>query len=873
MGRRSKQKVEDMAEELCFVCKDGGDIRVCDFKNCLKGYHPHCVGKEESFLDSAEQFICELHKCVSCKRNSEYHCLCCPSSSVCGECLGKVEFAQFRKQSQTKGLCNNCLKLALFVEKNSEANSDGETVEFRYTENYLVLFKDYWETIKDNEGLALIDLQQANICLRTSLSCKQGRDSEKPPDEDYRADKNSLSVNDGAEQPFPVDVKVQPSEAKMSLKRKKSNKKTYVGWGSKELIEFLSCIGKDTTKPLDEFILTGVVKEYIQQKNLFKDRKRKSVICDDKLHSLFRKRKVKSNMILNLLEIHLAANAASEDDFLDDSEDDEGRIMRKRPCNTLKAAETSERDPKRNKKCFAALNHNNLKLIYLRRTLIMNLMGQDTFEQKVVGSLVRVKNDDNHYSYQMPKKHYQLGLVTGIRKSPQEYKIKDKRTDILLCVSNLWDDIKISMLSEEDIEEDECNDLLLLAKKGLFKRPTVADLEEKAASIHVDIVNHWIDRELMRLEKEIERAHEKGWRQELHELFNKKRLLSTQDERQRRLAEVPEAIPDTGESKRDEFGVAASNHLEENKGATGHVPNSVKVLMEDSRGATGHIADSVKVLMEGLPGGATARVADVFNVDMAKSQDASGQVTDYLEVVEEETPEDASGQVADILELVEEETSEDASGQVASILEVVEEETPEAPGKNLCNGGIPGSGLQNKMHNAQDGGTAQGSDMCNGGNTSRRLNDRKSVIVIDSDSDEDEDPHPEQHEPERAAPRAAMDVVMAPTHGAPVAMNGTSAPTLPCAKRGKNGTTAPKGRVPAIAALHALQSMNAPGEHEYIWNYADPQGKVQGPFTMEHMRNWHRNRFFPPDFRVWRLGQTQNDSVLLTEAMGLKFSS
>uniref|UniRef100_A0A0E0JRW2 GYF domain-containing protein n=1 Tax=Oryza punctata TaxID=4537 RepID=A0A0E0JRW2_ORYPU len=567
-------------------------------------------------------------------------------------------------------------------------------------------------------------------------------------------------------------------------------------------------------------------------------------------------------MILNLLEIHLAVNAASEDDFLDDSEDDEGRKMRKKPCNTLKAAEPSERDPKRNKKCFAALNHNNLKLIYLRRTLIMNLLGQDTFEQKIVGSLVRVKNDDNHYSYQMPKKHYQLGLVTGIRKSSQEYKIKDKHTDILLCVSNLWDDIKISMLSEEDIEEDECNDLLLLAKKGLFKRPTVADLEEKAASIHVDIVNHWIDRELMRLEKEIERAHEK---------------------------EVPEAIPDTEEeSKRDEFGVAASNHLEENKGATGHVSDSVKVLMEDSRGATGHIADSVKVLMEGLPGGATAQAADFFSVDMAKSQDASGQVTDYLEVVEEETPEDASGQVADILEVVEEETPEDASGQVAGILEVVEEETPEgaseqvdttyevaleAPGKDLCNGGTPGSGLQNEMHNAQDSSTAQGGDMGNGGDTSRHHNDRKSVIVIDSDSDEDEDPHPEQHEPERAAPGAAINVVTARTHGALVAMNGTSAPTRPCAKRGKNGTTVPIGRVPAIAALHTLQAMNPPGEHEYIWNYADPQGKVQGPFTMAHMRKWHRDRFFPPDFRVWRLGQTQNDSILLTEAMGLKFSS
>jgi hypothetical protein len=40
------------------------------------------------------------------------------------------------------------------------------------------------------------------------------------------------------------------------------------------------------------------------------------------------------------------------------------------------------------------------------------------------------------------------------------------------------------------------------------------------------------------------------------------------------------------------------------------------------------------------------------------ASDASGQVADILDVVEEEPPEDASGQVADILELVEEETSE-----------------------------------------------------------------------------------------------------------------------------------------------------------------------------------------------------------------------
>ena len=45
--------------------------------------------------------------------------------------------------------------------------------------------------------------------------------------------------------------------------------------------------------------------------------------------------------------------------------------------------------------------------------------------------------------------------ITGIKKSPEEYKIKgtDVRTDILLCVSNMCDDVKISMLSEESFEE------------------------------------------------------------------------------------------------------------------------------------------------------------------------------------------------------------------------------------------------------------------------------------------------------------------------------------------------------------------------------------------------------------------------------------
>ncbi|KAL5228425.1 hypothetical protein ABZP36_016690 [Zizania latifolia] len=995
---------DDIAESYCFVCKDGGDVRVCDFKNCLKAYHPRCVGKEDNFLNSDEQFICDSHKCVSCKRNSDHQCLCCPSSSVCCECFGKAEFAQFTKLSQSKGLCNNCLKMALFVEKNSETNSDGEM------EDYLILFRDYWDQIKDREGLTLIDLEEARALLRIRLNCKQDRGSGKCPDEDYRADGNSLNDSDDAKKTILVDTNIQPSEAKVSLKRKKSNKKKYVGWGSEELIEFLSCIGKDTTKPLDQFGVTRVVKEYIQQKNLFQDRKKRSVVCDDKLRSLFRKRKLKSNMIHSLLEIHLAENAASDDEYLYGSEDDEGPIKKKKPCNSLNP-EVSKRDSKRNKNCFAALNQNNLNLIYLRRTLVINLLShQDTFEQKVVGSLVRIKNDFKSYTYQMSKQSYQLGLVTGIKKSSQEYKIKDTHTNILLCVSNIFEEVKISMLSSENIEEDECNYLLLLAKKELFKRPTVAELEEKAASLHVDIVNHWIDTELVRLVKLIERAHEKGWRQEYPfqiDSDDHKRLLSTQAERQRRLAEIPEAIPDIEEGrKEDEFEVAGSNHFEGNKDATGQVADSLKVFTKDSlggvtekvadfskvgveksqgatgqvadssnffkedslggvtekvadfsevgvdksqgatgqvadssnffkedslggvtekvadfsevgvensqEGATGQVADSSKVFMEDSLGGVTEKVADFSEVGVENSQEgATGQVadsskvftedslggvtekvTDFSEVGVENSQEGATGQVADSskvfmedslggareqvagsLEVATDKSPEDATRQVADSLEVDKEETAEGaservdatcevalegPDKTPCNGGTPCSGLQNQMHNAQDGGTTQGisvgSDKDRDASSHLNGGDR---VIIDVDSDEDED----------------LAVIAVPTNHAPAAR--ITAPTnhAPAAR-----ITAPIYRLPGLGAnnrvrtltLNALQTVNE-SEFEPMWNYLDPQGQAHGPFPMMLMRRWHRSHYFAPGFRVWRLGQTQEQSVLLTDAMGQIF--
>ncbi|KAJ8504077.1 hypothetical protein OPV22_004963 [Ensete ventricosum] len=141
---------------------------------------------------------------------------------------------------------------------------------------------------------------------------------------------------------------------------------------------------------------------------------------------------------------------------------------------------------------------------------------------------------------------YKLGQVTGVKKALQTYKIGEMSTDMVLCVSDMHMDVQILSLSEDDFEEDECEYLRHLANEGLFRRPTVVELEKKIKSVHADIMNHWIDKEIVKLQKLIDRANEKGWRREypFESIVNIERLR-TSEERQRLLREIPPVVADT----------------------------------------------------------------------------------------------------------------------------------------------------------------------------------------------------------------------------------------------------------------------------------------------------------------------------------------
>ncbi|GAB2277272.1 hypothetical protein Dimus_011978 [Dionaea muscipula] len=548
------------SEDYCFVCKDGGLLIVCDHKDCIKSYHPECVGKEESFGDTGEDWICDWHLCFICSKSSRYKCICCPKA-VCQSCTTRnADFARLRGQ---KGLCGECLKLAVLVEEGLDFDSDGENIDFKDRETYEGLFREYWEIINEKERFTLEDLHSADARLKKGEKVRSHpRMSDSDSDEftvDGEKQEDSSDADDGEEAEEHEPLR-KANRSKPSIKGQKgSTKIEFVGWASKSLLEFLASIGKDTDKQLTQDDVASIIIKYVQENKLFHPDKRKKVVCDKRLFSVLGRKLVNVYKINDLLEAHFLENLdlseeeEQEHSLEDDIENDlfpsqkgnwssvrsfqqKESVSKKDQIKETKSEDASEKDLpwEVSVSRFASVVPRNIKLVYLKRSLVEDMLKQpESLECKVVGSFVRVKSATVDR-----KQSHQLLQVTGFERISAD----DTKMDIFLKVSSMPKAIPISMLSNDDFTEEECDDLSQKVKDGLLEKLTVVELQKKASILHEDITKHWIARELVLLKNRIDLANEKGWRGKLFEYLERRQQLESPEEQSRMLQEVPRVI-------------------------------------------------------------------------------------------------------------------------------------------------------------------------------------------------------------------------------------------------------------------------------------------------------------------------------------------
>ncbi|XP_052118674.1 uncharacterized protein At5g08430 [Arachis duranensis] len=511
-GKKRKLCPPKEPEDWCFECKDGGKVIVCDRRNCVKVYHTDCVPVTPR---KDKSWICAWHYCYECKESAKFYCLGCPNA-LCKECLPSSEFITVKGD---KGLCCDCAPLVKIIEQNLERDSQGNKISVNGRDTYEGLFKEYWEIIKLNEGLTSDDISAAETNYNKVV--KNSPDQSKVIDVDKESQNDSMS-SDGNE------AFVYKHN---STKRKQSRSLEFMGWGSKPLLSFLASIGKFSTEPLSQWGIRTLVCEYIEKNNLYLSQDKKKFLLDEKLFPIFGKKVMSKNQIYPLLELHYAEKSGDRDG----EESSKGKLKLEKEDLSIKASR------------FASISASNIRLIYLRQRLVLELSKQlESFTGKVVGAFVRVKMDSSDCKQ---TRSYHLVRVTGVV-------LEDDVKRILLQVSFMSKAIPISELSDNDFTEQECEDLRLKVKANLLQKLTVVELQEKAKSLHEDITKHWIATRLTYLQNQIDRANLRGRQREKFALLDEREELQQPWKQEELLKRVPSVSP--------EFTTEPHNDPEEN---------------------------------------------------------------------------------------------------------------------------------------------------------------------------------------------------------------------------------------------------------------------------------------------------------------------
>ncbi|KAL1569544.1 zinc finger CCCH domain-containing protein 44-like [Salvia divinorum] len=323
-------------------------------------------------------------------------------------------------------------------------------------------------------------------------------------------------------------------------------------WASKDLLEFVAHMKNGDISAITQFDVQTLLLDYIKRNNLRDPRRKSQIICDQRLKSLFGKPRVGHIEMLKLLEYHfLIKEDSHKNSFIpagfvssvpNDVKSDGNMFGLAMPVNNRKRKNRKkgeDRAPHLDLNEYAAIDVYNISLIYLRRSLMENLLGdRENFNNKVIGSIVRIRIRTND---KKPEVH-RLVQVVGTSTVSEPYRIGNGTADAILEVLNLdkKEVVSIDGISNQEFTEEECRRLRQSIRCGLVKHLTVGEVQKKAVALQSVRVNDWLEAEILKLNHLRDRASEKGHKKELRECVDKLQLLKSPEERRRRIAEVPD---------------------------------------------------------------------------------------------------------------------------------------------------------------------------------------------------------------------------------------------------------------------------------------------------------------------------------------------
>ncbi|KAF9682230.1 hypothetical protein SADUNF_Sadunf05G0087100 [Salix dunnii] len=880
----AQRKMKD-EEDVCFICFDGGSLVLCDRRGCPKAYHPACIKRDEAFFRSKAKWNCGWHICSSCQKASHYMCYTC-TYSLCKGCTKDADYLCVRGN---KGLCGTCMRTIMLIENIETGNQEMVQVDFDDTTSWEYLFKVYWIYLKAKLSLTVDELTKAKNPWKGDelpktknswIGARAMAHMQKPSGEFWYSNSNKGSFSGSycgnveaihAKRRTMDQTKLHPEENSLFMEKTRVDQVMHLPegtlWATKGLLEFVSHMKNGDMSALSQFDVQSLLLEYVKRNNLCDPHQKSQIVCDSRLIKLFGKERIGHFEMLKLLEYHflVPANDGTAAMRISDAvggqveavRNSDGQVMSGSDQRHKTRKRTDERGPhiNSNPEEYAAIDVHNISLLYLKRSLMENLMDDvGQFHEKVVGSFVRIRTSGGDQKEDL----HRLVQVVGTNKVAESYKCGTRTTDIMLEILNLdkKEVISIDRISNQEFSEvlwgttkcegtadagkllnlgintkrqtphtrfgfvtdrvsrsaisrnpfsdskhgDECNRLSQSIKCGHIKRLTVGEIQKRAMAIHDVKVHDQLEADILRLNHLRDQASEKGHGKEYpcclsFPLTPSLSLLLLND--------INQSLPCLSFFP------------------LGNQTENIITIETDREHCRRECVEKLEILQS--PEEHQRRLLEIPYVHTDPNINSSYESEEDAGVSHKKKQGDRAR------------TRNASAGRNGAELNSIDR--------------------GNSSHNSAFS-TEQSGDIC----TTFYMDREGTTLVHERVSGSIQSQGGEQI----GLNRQNTSKNWAASTGS-ITGDWNSEAAVQC------------GSYPGVASpnipppLSSGRDQLVDNETDTLWHYQDPTGKTQGPFAIAQLRKWSTSGLFPHDLRVWKINEKPDDSILLTTALVGRF--